>query len=119
MYCFALLFTRRGKGCAHDDRIFVSPHEDSRDIFEVKYHNPETKKDKMFLASFSGVLSYIEDTLTSMRLDVDPFEHIQLNSVIHPAVLFHVADMSEYENRDNILNMVRDSMRFSVTSVSE
>ena len=117
MYCSALLFTRKNKGSAYDDKILVSPHEGSHDIFEVKYRNPETNNDKMFLASFSGVLTYIEDTLTSMRMDVDPFEHIQLNSTIHPAILFHVSDMDESGNRDIILNMVRDSMRFSVTSV--
>jgi hypothetical protein len=117
MICTALRFTRKGKGSTYDDRIFISRHEESSDIFEVKYSNPELKKDRMFLASFSGVLSYVEDTLMSMRLDVDPFEHIQIDSSIHPAIFFHVSDMDESGNRDIIMNMVRDSMRFSVASV--
>ncbi len=117
MLCSTLLFTRKGKGSAYDDKIFVSPHEGSHDIFEVKYSNPELKKDRMFLASFSGVLNYIEDTLMSMCMDTDPFEHIQINSAIHPAIFFHVADMDESGNRDIIMNMIRDSMRFSITMV--
>ena len=115
--CADILFTRAGKGSAHDDRISIRPYNGSCDIFEVKFHTPDLKCDRKFLASFSGVLSYVEDILMSMRCDADPFENIQLSSSIHPSVFFHVSDMDESGNRDIIMNMVRDSMRFSVTSV--
>lgn len=117
MYTTGILFTRKDRGPVHDDGITISAHGGSTDIFEVVYRSPELKMDRKFLASFSGVLSYIDDTLTSMRYDNDPFEKIQLLTVIHPSVLYHVSDMDDDEVRNLILNMVRDSLRYSVTAV--
>jgi hypothetical protein len=116
MRCFTLLFTRRGRSQSHDDEVYVSPYEGSRSIFEVVYKTPELTRDRRFLASFSGVLQYLEDIMMSMRSDVDPFEQIQLNTAIHPSVMFHVSDMDDSETRDVIINMIGDSLRFEVTS---
>lgn len=116
MYSFYLFFTRKGKSPAYDDEIYVTPYKGSQSIFEVKYRTPELSRDRRFLASFSGVLQYVEDILMSMRADVDPFEQIQLNTAIHPVVLFHVSDMDESANRDIVMNMARDAMRYEVTS---
>lgn len=117
MLCFSLLFTRSGETARSDDKIFVSSYEGSREIFEVKYFTPELRTGRRFLASFSGVLHYIEDTLVSMRNDTDPFESIQVNTSIHPAVLFHISSLDESPNRDLIMNMVRDSLWFNVEPV--
>ena len=118
MVSFTLLFTRKDKGSAHDDKIIVSRHEECSDIFDVVYRSPELRSDRKFIASFSGVLSYVEDVLTSMRHDIEPFENIQMMTVIHPSVLYHVSDMDESMVRDLILNMARDSMRFDTRCVS-
>lgn len=116
MISFSLLFTRKGKGPYHDDQIRVSPYEGSHSIFAVVYKTPDLNRDRRFLASFSGVLKYVEDILMSMRADIDPFEQIQLSTAIHPTVMFHVSDMDESVNRDIIMNMVGDSLRYEVTS---
>jgi hypothetical protein len=116
MICADILFTQPGKGPANDDKISICRYEGCSDIFRVKFHTPGVAQDRIFLASFSGVLNYVEDTLRSMRCDVDPFENIQVNSSIHPAVLFHVSDMDESSNRDILLNMIRDTLRFTVTT---
>jgi hypothetical protein len=119
MVCFTLLFTRKDKGSAHDDKISVSQLEGSRSVYQVVYHSPELKYDRKFLASSSNVLAYVEDTLTSMRHDIEPFENIQLLTLIHPSVLYHVSDMDEYMVRNLILNMASDAMRYDATSVRE
>lgn len=113
MRCATLFFTHKGKTAVHDDVITITPIEQSRGVFEVVYKTPEMKERK-FLASFNSVLQYVEDTLTSMRHDTDPFERIQVNTSIHPIVMYHVADMDDSSVRDLILNMVGDSMKFDV-----
>lgn len=117
MYGAILLFTRKDKGSAHDDVITISSHSNSREIFEVVFRTPELKMDRKFMASFSSVVQYVEDILTSMRCDTDPFENIQLLTPIHPNILYHVSDMDESGNRDLVLNMIRDALRFDVTAV--
>lgn len=118
MLCFNVLFMQSDKGAAYDDRINIYSHEGSNEIFQVKYHSPDMRGDRMFLASFSGVLQYVEDTLTSMCHDTEPFENIQINSSIHPPVLYHVSDMDDYTIRNLVMNMLRDSLRFNVRVVS-
>lgn len=95
----------------------VTTHPDSSEIYRIVYLTPELQTTKRFLATSSQVLSYVEDILTSMRYDVDPFENIQVSTAIHPIVMYHVSDMDESSTRDLILNMLRDSMRFNTRLV--
>lgn len=112
-----LLFIHDGKGSAHDDKIVITPYGGSHEIFEVTYYTPELKTGRRFLASFSTTLRYVEDMLTSMRHDTEPFDNIQVTTAIHPAILYHVSDMDESSTRDLMLNMIADSLRFEVTRV--
>jgi hypothetical protein len=112
-----LLFTHAGKGPAHDDKITIVPYNGSHDILEVTYYSPELKSGRRFLASFSTTLHYVEDMLTSMRHDAEPFENIQLLTAIHPSILYHVVDMDDSDVRDLIVNMVGDALKFEVTRV--
>lgn len=112
-----LLFIHEGKGSAHDDKVVFVPYNGSHEIFEVTYYSPDLKTGRRFLASFSSAMRYAEDMLTSMRHDTEPFESIQLTTAIHPAVLYHVADMDESSTRDLMLNMIADALRFEVTRV--
>lgn len=117
MHCVTILFTQKDMSQSHDNKINVSTNQNnSRDFFHVRYDSPEYTFSKTFMSSFSGVISYIEDTLASMRYDTEPFEHIQINTTIHPPVMFHVSDLDDCEIRSLIVNMVSDSMRFGITS---
>ncbi len=118
MHCFTLSFTRKGERSDQDDKIVVSTHADSSEIFEAVYSTPELRNARKFLASFTGILDYANNVLTSMRNDVDPFECIQVSTAIHPIVLYHVSDMDEYETRDMVMNMLRDSLRFNARLVA-
>ncbi len=117
MYFARILFTQKNGGPADDDSITIQAHPESAEIFKVIYHSPDLKTDRMFLAGFSGVLSYMEDTLVSMGHDMDPFENIQVLTLIHPSVLYHVSDMDMSSTRELILDMIRDSLRYSVNTL--
>lgn len=93
----------------------VSTHPDSSDMFQVVYTTPELRSSRKFVASFTAVLDYANDILTSMRHDTDPFDQIQVTTSIHPIIMYHVSDMDESDTRDMIMNMLRDSLRFGVT----
>lgn len=114
MHCFTLLFTRQGQPSNNDDKIVVTTHPDSSDMFQVMYSTPELRNARKFVASYTAVLDYANDILTSMSRDTDPFERIQVSTSIHPIVMYHVADMDESVTRDMVMNMLRDTLRFSV-----
>lgn len=110
----SFFLTRTGKGASHDDRIYVYETEDSRDLFRVVYRTPDYSHKKVFITSEHRVIDYIEDILTSLRRDSDPFEFIQVDTVIHPSILFHVVDLDDKDVMELILGMVRSAMRMDV-----
>ncbi len=118
MYRASVYFTRKDMNSYSDDRIIVTARNDSRDLFDVKYDTPDLKNRK-FTTSCSGVLQYVGDILNSMQHDMDPFEHIQVNTAVHPSVMYHVADMDDSEVRNLILDMMRDALRADVSVVSQ
>ena len=109
-----LLFTRKGRGPASDDRIQIRSLRNSYNIFKVTYHTPELRMDRSFYTSFEGAMNYVEDVLRSMRHDSDPFEHVQIYTAVHPSTLFHVSSLDEEEPYNIILNMIRDVLRHQV-----
>lgn len=110
----SLFLTRIGKGSAHDDRIYIYETDDSRDLFRVVYRTPDYSNKKTFTTTEHRVLDYIEDIFAGLRRDADPFEYIQVDSVIHPSILFHVSDLDDTDVRELILGMIRSAMRMDV-----
>ena len=119
MHNARILFARKNKGCAHDDSIIISAVKGCPEMFNVSYMSPEFNKERRFTASYSSTLDYVADILSSLQYDTEPFELVQLITAIHPTVMYHVADMSDYEIRSILMNQVRDSLRFDIVIGSE
>lgn len=119
MHNATLLLTRPNKSSAHDDRVVISQTPECPDMFRVTYTSPEFKNTREFITSYSSALNYVEDILVSLQYDVEPFEHVQSYTAIHPAVLYHSVDMSDCCVRRIILNQFRDALRFNVSFESE
>lgn len=111
----ALLFTRKGKGPRHDDRISICSIPECAEAYRVTYRTPELSRDKEFTTSYHGVMQYLEDVLFSMVHDLDPFENIQVYTAIHPSVFYSPGDMADEDIRRLILNMIRDGLRHDIS----
>jgi hypothetical protein len=57
------------------------------------------------------VLTYIRNLLCTLEHDTDPYEHVQLTTAIHPAILFHVSDMDKFEVRDKFESLLKRLLR--------
>lgn len=108
------IITRKDQTSNRDDRIDVVTFNESG-LYRVTYRTPEFRRKKTFVATESQVLDYLEDVLFSLSRDTDPFDRFQLNTHIHPPVMYHVADLYEDDVRRMILNMSRDAMRLNVS----
>ena len=111
-----VLITRKDKGSAFDDKITVSQTSESSEVYSVSYYSPELRSTKTFSASYTSVLQYVEDILTSLKYDTEPFAYVQVYTAIHPSVMYDVVDVDDCDARRVILNQIRDSMRFNVHS---
>lgn len=119
MHTATLLLTRPNKTSVHDDRVVISQVPECSEMFRVTFTSPDFKKSREFITSYSSALNYVEDILTSLEYDVEPFELVQSYTAIHPAILYHAADMSDCCVRRIILNQFRDALRFNVSFESE
>lgn len=114
MFKVRFIVTRKQGGISNDDKILVETYQNEHDLLKVTYSTPDYRQNKTFLASQSRVLDYLEDVLYSLSRDTDPFSHFQLSTIVHPSVIYHVADLYDKDIRDVIMNMTRDSLRFHV-----
>jgi len=116
MFVASVYFLRKQGSRANDDIITVRRVAEYPGIFQVTYNSPDFTFGKTFTSHGNSVCTYIEDSLTSMTHDTDPFENIQVSTVVHPSVLYHVSDMDNCDVRELILHMIRDAMRFDVSN---
>lgn len=114
-----LVFTRRNKGSDEDDDVRITAVEGCPEMYTIVYMSPEYRNSRCFTASYSSTLQYIEDIFVSLEYDTDPFDMVQLMTAIHPSVMYHVVDMSEYDVRRILMNQIRDAMRFTITRTDE
>jgi len=114
-----LFLTRVGEPRAsNDDTIKIAESPDARELFVVTYRTPDYVSRKRFIASEHRVLDYVEDILVSLQHDTDPFEFVQINTVIHPTIMYHVSDMDKASIRELILNVIRTALRTDVENVA-
>ncbi len=106
--------TRRTALSTQDDVISIQQCRDNVDLFSVYFKTPEIEKKRLFVATRSHVMNYIEDILSSLEHDNDPFEHVQVETAIHPVILYHTLAMDDEKIRDRILDMINMSLRTKV-----
>ena len=109
-----IYLTQRSAGESHDDVIHISTNDESRELYDVVYKTPELRKAKSFTTTESNVLDYVADILRALSNDMDPFEHFQLTTAIHPSIFYHVSDLESSSVRGDILAMIRMSLRVDV-----
>lgn len=85
----------------------ISIHSSPTRRLMVTFKPGETGcKKVVFFMDQQQVVRYVDDILQSLRMDVDPFENIQVTTRIHPAALFHVSDLDKCMTRHLILDML-------------
>jgi hypothetical protein len=98
-------FVRDGSDEREDDviRIFDT---DCNDLFRVTFQAAEMKKGNQFFSTRHYALQYISEVLHTLAHDTDPFESLQVETAIHPAILYHISDFDE----QHIRRLVEDTV---------
>lgn len=101
-----------------DDVTIVNVDEDYPEFFHIT-HNPADVPGSSFEYSMSeyALLDHIEDILTGLSHDSDPYEYVQVTTNIGPPILYHVSDLDFPEARKNLLRIVRTALRTLTTQV--
>lgn len=102
---------------SHDDIIRVYEDPEFYEMYRITFGCGELKKASEFYLDYGRTLEYISNVLKSLSYDTDPFEKVQVETAIHPAVLYHVADMGDREVRHMIEDIVASALRRPVEHV--
>jgi hypothetical protein len=110
MHRATIRFVRDGRDETDDDviRIFDT---DCNDLFRVTFQAAEMKKANQFFATRHYTLQYISEVLHTLSHDTDPFESLQVETAIHPSVLYSIMDLDEQHIRRLVEDTV-DSILF-------
>jgi hypothetical protein len=110
-----LYFTRRN---GSDDIIQMYDDETHVDMVRVVYTpGDHTKRSHEFYLTSRDVLSYVNNILKAMNNDVDPFEFVQIQTAIHPSIMFSAIDVGCRRVQDTLDDMIFQAIRVNVEEV--
>jgi hypothetical protein len=107
-----LFFTRRHGA---DDIIQIYDDETHVDMVRLVYTpGDHTKKSNVFHLTTKDVLSYLDNIFSAMDHDTDPFEFMQIQTAIHPSIMFSAMDLSSRRVQDLLDDMIFQAIRVNV-----
>ena len=110
-----LFFTRRN---GDDDIVQMYDDETHVDMVRVVYTpGDHTKKSNVFHLTTRDVLSYVDNIFKAMNNDVDPFEFMQIQTAIHPSIMFSAMDLSSRRIQDTLDDMIFQAIRVNVEEI--
>jgi hypothetical protein len=110
-----LFFTRRA---GSDDIVQIYDDDTHVDMVRVVYTpGDHTKRSHEFHMTTRDVLSYVNNILKAMNNDVDPFEFVQIQTAIHPSIMFSAMDVGCRRIQDVLDDMIFQAIRVNVEEV--
>jgi hypothetical protein len=110
-----LFFTRRN---GDDDIVQMYDDETHVDMVRVVYTpGDHTKKSNVFHLTTRDVLSYVDNIFKAMDHDTDPFEFVQIQTAIHPSIMFSAMDLSSRRIQDTLDDMIFQAIRVNVEEI--
>lgn len=104
-------FLRAGAPAKNDDVLHIYDDDDYHETYRLTFHPGAWKTHNEFYLSHPALLDYVSGILKTMTHDADPFEHIQVETAMHPAVLYHVSDVDERDTRELIRSTLDTALR--------
>jgi hypothetical protein len=72
---------------------------------------------RSFYLGHEEAIEYITNILRSLPFDSDPYEHLQVETSIHPTVLYRVSDLVDRNVRYLIEDMVASAIHHTAESI--
>lgn len=112
-------FLRNRTTSDEDDVLRVFEDTDFEEMLRVTFHPAGQKRMAEFYLSREGVLNYISTILKTMSYDTAPFHEVQVDTVLHPSILYHTSDLSTREVRNMVVDTIDDALRRTVEMVRQ
>jgi hypothetical protein len=102
-----------------DDVVYVSEDSDFDEMYRITFRAAGLKKATEFYLDHGRTLQYIATVLKTLAYDADPFEKIQVDTAIHPSIMYRVSDLNDRELRHLIEDSIDAALRRPVELVRQ
>lgn len=109
-----LRFIRNNDTPTRDDVINLYVDDSCTEMVRIVFRTADLKKPSEFWLDERRTNGYVSTILKSMQHDMDPFEYIQVDTAMHPTVLYHVGDVDDREIRWAIEDAVADALHQAI-----
>lgn len=87
---------------------------DCNDLFRITFLATDMKRPNQFFATRHWATQYVSEILHTLMHDSDPFESLQVDTAIHPSILYHVIDIDEIHIRRLVEDTIDSVLRRTI-----
>jgi hypothetical protein len=111
-------FQRKTGGAETDDILKIYDDDEFYEMQRIEYKPAEySQRQNQFYLEQTRTIEYLSDVLKSLTYDVDPFECVQIDTMMHPPIVYHVSDLECRETRWLIEDMLAAAIRRPVRTI--
>lgn len=111
-------FIRKDAGAKADDIITFFEDEDFAEMYRILFRPGDYKKTaNEFYLDRARTLDYVASILKTLPYDADPFVYVQVDTSLHPSILYNVYDLLNREIRYMIEDTVDVALRRPVEKI--
>jgi hypothetical protein len=111
-------FIRKNEGAKADDILTIYEDEDFAEMYRIVFRPGDFKKTaNEFYLDRARALEYVASLLKMLPYDADPFAYVQVDTSIHPSILYNVCDLIDRDVRYIIEDAVDVAIRRPVEKI--
>lgn len=105
-----LRFQRKSGTASTDDVLRISDDDEYHETYKVEFNPGNGASQYRYYLTRGPLMDYIAGVLRTMPFDADPFEYLQVDTQMHPTVLYHVSDLDDREIRHLIEDTIETAL---------
>ena len=91
-----------------DDKVAIDRIDPSTDLYRVTYVDMHSNIKSTFVCTSSAVIDYVENMLTLLRMDDDPFEAVQMSSPAYPTCYVKIPYLT-HDKIEHFMHVLRNT----------
>jgi hypothetical protein len=120
MLKLTLRFQRKTGGPTTDDILTVYDDDEFYEMQRIEYKPGEySRRQFQYFLEQEHTLEYLADLLKMLTLDADPFEYIQIDTPMHPSVLYHISELDTRETRWFLEDIFKTVLRRPIRTIKQ
>lgn len=120
MLKLTIRFQRKTGGQTTDDVLSIYDDDEFYEMQRIEYKPGEySSRQFQYFLEQDHTLTYLADLLKMLTFDADPFEYIQIDTPMHPSVLYHISELDTRETRWFLEDIFKTVLRRPIRTIKQ